>query len=324
MTGAAPEPLPERPRYTRYTLRLRPAVAGAAAAPGSAPGAPADDDWSGAAAYRRTADPQALEYAHPEAVALLRGLQPAGWQEEEGGHTLVFWLREGDEAAADAVQALARLGTLGQLEVAPELPGWEDEWRRFHTPHRVGRLYLRPPWHPPRPGLLDVVVEAGRAFGTGGHASTRQCLAEIQEVATGPLLDLGCGSGVVSLAALRLGFAPVWGMDIDPVAVHEAAGNAALNGLAPILLVGDAADPGTPLPAAGTVVANLALRPILRLAQRWAPGAAGDLAAPGPKNLLLAGLLVEQGEEAAAAFPGFAVVARREEGEWLMLHLRRR
>jgi ribosomal protein L11 methyltransferase len=289
-----------------------------------ASGAPDDDDWTGAAAYRHAADPEALEYAYPAAVALVQGLRPAGWQVEDDGDTLIFWLPEGDEAGAAAVEALARLGALGRLEATCERPGWEDEWRRFHTPHTVGRLYLRPPWCPARHDLLDVVVEAGRAFGTGGHASTRQCLAEIQEVAPGPLLDLGCGSGVVALAALRLGFAPVWGLDIDPVAVHEAASNAALNGLSPTLLVGDATDPGRPLPAADTVVANLALRPIMHLARRWAPEAANIVPALRPAHLLLAGLLVEQGDDAAAAFPGFEVVARREEGEWLMLRLHRR
>ena len=139
----------------------------------------------------------------------------------------------------------------------------------------IGRLYVRPPWYPARDDLLDVVVEAGLAFGTGGHASTRQCLELIQTLAPGSLLDLGSGSGVVSFAALRLGFAPVTGIDIDPVAVHAAAGNAAMNGLAPTFLVGDATDPAYPLPAADVVVANIALRPILRLAQRWRPANGG-------------------------------------------------
>ena len=137
---------------------------------------------------------------------------------------------------------------------------------------------MRPPWYPARDDLLDVVVEAGLAFGTGGHASTRQCLELIQTLTPGSLLDLGWGSGVVSFAALRLGFAPVTGIDIDPVAVHAAAGNAAMNELAPTFLVGDATDPAYPLPAADVVVANIALRPILRLAQRWRPADGGGAA----------------------------------------------
>jgi ribosomal protein L11 methyltransferase len=178
---------------------------------------------------------------------------------------------------------------------------------------------VRPPWYPARDDLLDIAVEAGLAFGTGGHASTRQCLELIQAVTPGSLLDLGSGSGVVSFAALRLGFAPVTGIDIDPVAVHAAAGNAAMNGLAPTFLVGDATDPSYPLPDADVVVANIALRPILRLAERWR----ADGAAP-PAELLLSGLLVEQAEEALAAHPGFTESARADDGTWLTLRLTRR
>jgi len=309
--------------YTRYTLRLRPAATAAQAAAAVPSEALPVDDWSGAAAYVSGADPAALDYAHPEAVDIIRALQPAGWQEADGGDTLTFWLAEGAEAGEPAVPALARLGALGALEVSREQPGWEDAWRRFHEPRVVGRLCVRPPWYPARDDLLDVVVEAGLAFGTGGHASTRQCLEEIQDIPPGSLLDLGSGSGVVSFAALRLGFAPVCGVDVDPVAVHAAAGNAALNELSPTFLVGDATEPGYALPAADTVVANIALNPILRLARRFAPGADGGAPELRPAHLLLAGLLVEQGEQAAAAFPDYETTSRREDGTWLMLHLTR-
>ncbi len=135
------------------------------------------------------------------------------------------------------------------------------------------------------------------------------------------------------------------GIDIDPVAVHAAAGNAAMNDLAPTFLVGDATDPGYPMPAADVVVANIALRPILRLAERWRPaeGATGAGAEPGampsspgrpgppagrpsppPAELLLSGILVEQAAEALAAFPAFSEAARTDDGTWVTLHLTRR
>ena len=309
-----------RPRYTRYALRLAPP------GPAGAPVRPDPiDDWSGAAAYAPGPDGQALDYAEPQAVAAILGLQPAGWQEEDGGRTLVFWLEDGAEADAETAQALKRIGALGRLEVVRERPGWEDAWRRFHKPHVIGRLYVRPPWYPAREDLLDIAVEAGLAFGTGGHASTRQCLELVQTLTPGSLLDLGSGSGVVSFAALRLGFAPVTGIDIDPVAVHAAAGNAAMNELAPTFLMGDATDSAYPLPAADVVVANIALRPILRLAERWLPAATGTAGGDSPPaQLLLSGLLVEQADEALAAFSAFAEVARVDDGTWLTLHLTRR
>jgi ribosomal protein L11 methyltransferase len=302
------------------------------AAAGLAAAAPYDD-WSGAAAYHSGPDPQALDYADPRAVAAVLALQPAGWQEDDDGRTLVFWLEDGVVAEAETAAALRRLGALGRLEMRREPPGWEDSWRRFHRPHVVGKIQVRPPWYPPRDDLLDVAVEAGRAFGTGGHASTYQCLELLQALTPASLLDLGCGSGVVSLAALRLGFAPVTGIDIDPIAVHAAAGNAAMNGLEPTLLVGDATDPALALPQADVVVANIALRPILRLAERWqaqggAAGRAADVASgaatPLPYELLLSGLLVGQADEVLAAFAPFTETARADDGTWLTLHLSRR
>ncbi|MEZ5126399.1 MAG: 50S ribosomal protein L11 methyltransferase [Thermoleophilia bacterium] len=277
------------------------------------------DDWSGAAAHARRPDPAALNYLHPEATALIESLQPAGWQEQDGGHTLIFWLEEGrDEAAEQAT--LKALGRLGTLIAEPEPEGWDEAWKQYHTPHAVGRLYLRPPWFPARDDLLDVVVDPGQAFGTGGHATTRQCLAALHEISPGSLLDLGSGSGVVSLAALRLGFAPVWGIDNDPAAVEAALLNAAANDLAPEFWVGDVTDPANDLPAADVVVANLALQPILRLARRFAASGAGS-GVPLPAHLLLAGLLVEQSDAAAAAFPAFRVAAQTVDDMWAMLHL---
>lgn len=297
--------------YTRYTLRLPRAPAAAAPAL-----EPEPDDWSGSAAYASGADP--ADYAHPDAAALVASLQPSGWQEEDDGDALVFWLEDDAAAGERARDALARLARLGALTAEPQEPGWETAWQEFHRPQTVGRLFVRPPWCEARPGLLDLVVDAGQAFGTGGHATTRQCLEELQELTPGSLLDLGCGSGVVSLAALLLGFAPVWGVDFDAVAVRAAGENAARNGLAPDLRVADATDLSCALPAAHVVVANIALRPILKLAPRFGPGGSQS---PGPAHLLLAGLLVGQADEAVAAFPAYREYVRREDGEWALSHL---
>ncbi len=327
-----------RPAYTRFTLRLLPGVEppgpayAAAGVAGSRQALSAEalleagvqpDDWSGAAAHARGVDPEALDYLHPEAVALVRELQPGGWQTDDARHVLTFWLEEGDEESPEVAGRLARLRAFGDLHAAPEAPGWEFAWRRFHKPHAVGRLYLRPPWYPARDDLLDVIVDAGLAFGTGGHATTRQCIEEIQDIEPGPLLDLGSGSGVVAFAALRLGFSPVWGVEIDPLAVRASRENARRNGLAPELLVGDATDPAFRLPAAGTIVANIALAPILRLARRFDRREAGE-GVLRPGNLVLAGLLVEQADRAAAAFPDYEIVGRRDDGMWITLRLRRR
>ena len=108
---------------------------------------------------------------------------------------------------------------------------WRERWRSYHRPAVVReRLTVRPPWEPPGTTPLDVVIDPGQAFGTGAHATTRLCLELLLEVGPpGSLLDLGCGSGVLAIAAARLGFAPVVAVDNDPAAVAAANANAALN-----------------------------------------------------------------------------------------------
>ena len=107
--------------------------------------------------------------------------------------------------------------------------GWEDEWRAFHHGVRVGRCWVGPPWEEPPHEAVAVVIDPGRAFGTGAHATTRLCLELLQAVEPTGLLDVGCGSGVLSVAAAKLGFAPVYAVDIDEVSLETTRANAAAN-----------------------------------------------------------------------------------------------
>jgi ribosomal protein L11 methyltransferase len=110
--------------------------------------------------------------------------------------------------------------------------GWADGWRAFHHGVRVGRCWVGPPWEEPPSDALAVVIDPGRAFGTGAHATTRLALELLQDVEPTSLLDVGCGSGVLSVAAAKLGFAPVTAVDIDDVALETTRANAAANGVA--------------------------------------------------------------------------------------------
>ena len=107
--------------------------------------------------------------------------------------------------------------------------GWEDEWRRFHQPVRVGALWIGPPWLEPDADATPVVIDPGRAFGTGGHATTRLCIELLETVAPASLLDVGCGSGVLAIAAAKLGFVPVVAVDTEEAAVEATLANAARN-----------------------------------------------------------------------------------------------
>ncbi|MGO8683938.1 MAG: 50S ribosomal protein L11 methyltransferase [Thermoleophilia bacterium] len=292
---------PAEAAYTRYTLRLFSGYEGAPAAAAGPGGA-------------------AVEEAYLKVHALLGELAVGGWQENDDGSEVVFWLPAQEAAPA----ALTQLRACGSLTASPEAPGWRDQWRRFHQPVVVGELYVRPPWHPPRPGCLDLVVDVGLAFGTGAHVTTRECLQALCALPRGSLLDLGTGSGVLALAALRLGFAPVYALDNDPAAIAAAKENAVTNGLDPILLLADLTNPDLSLPETEAVIANLTLSPILALAGRCAAPVSGQLVGRiwRPQHLVLAGLLTTQVDEAIAAFsPAFAAQERLLLGDWALVHL---
>src|SRR5205085_4629975 len=192
---------------------------------------------------------------------------------------------------------------------------WYDGWKEFHRPVVVGgRLRVRPPWEAPGDDdLADVVIDPGMAFGTGAHATTRMCLELLLELEPGgPFADLGCGSGVLAIAAARLGWGPVAAFDHESAAVEAAAANAASNGVAIETRRWDLRRDA--VPSAPTVAANL-LRPLLlELADRM-PSA--------PARLVAGGLLVDEADDVAAAFAarGLAERERRMDGEWAALLL---
>jgi ribosomal protein L11 methyltransferase len=145
-------------------------------------------------------------------------------------------------------------------------PGWEDAWRAFHRPAVIDGLWIGPPWGSPPPDLVAVVIDPGRAFGTGAHATTRLCVQLLSELPGGSLLDIGCGSGVLAIAAAKLGFAPVIALDHDAAAVDATRRNAAANAVELDVRIADAL--GEPLPRAEGAVANIALEVVEAIASR--------------------------------------------------------
>lgn len=145
-------------------------------------------------------------------------------------------------------------------------PGWEERWREFHRPVWIGPLWIGPPWEEPPAGVVAVVIDPGRAFGTGSHPTTRLCLELLVELGDGSLLDIGCGSGVLSVAAARLGFAPVVAIDREAAAVDAARRNARANRVDVDVRRADVL--AAVLPTSDVAVANIDLRSVDKLGGR--------------------------------------------------------
>ncbi len=198
-------------------------------------------------------------------------------------------------------------------EQVPE--GWAERWKRFHAPVLVGgRLYVRPPWEEPpvRPGVVDLCIDPGQAFGTGAHRTTRLCLELLLELEPRrSLADLGCGSGVLAIAAARLGFSPVVAVDSDRGAVAAARANAVANGVTLDRIERLDLRRERP-PACAVVCANLMLPLLVRVAELL-PGT--------PQALVASGLMAGEEERAVAAFAPLRERRRLSDRGWSALLL---
>lgn len=253
------------------------------------------------------------------ALAELLVLAPGGVEEVDVAPGIVEYAIYGAEGEIpDLGEVDAAVGGgLVEVSTSQVADDWPDRWREFHQPVRIGRLALRAPWHAPE-DALEVVIDPGQAFGTGAHPTTRLCLELLQELqpagGRGPIVDLGCGSGVLAIAAAKLGWEPVDGYDHEAESVAATTDNAAVNGVTVGAHRWDLRR--DPVPEAPTVLANL-LRPLLiELSER--------LVAP-PRTLVASGLLDHEADEVAAAFARHRLREhdRRESEGWAALLLQR-
>lgn len=225
--------------------------------------------------------------------ARLLELFPEGIEEVDAREAVELVVYTDDLGEARLRQAF------GQVSSEAVAPGWEDRWRDFHRPVRAGGLWLGPPWQTPPQDEPAVIVDPGRAFGTGAHPTTRACIELLAGLERGSLLDAGCGSGVLAVAAVRLGFAPVLALDVDPTAVAAARNTARQNGVS--LSVRQADVLRDDLAPADVVVANVELRLVEALLGRLHGGVA-----------VTSGYLADEAPNA----PGWEVMRRVELEGW--------
>ncbi len=253
-------------------------------------------------------------------LAELLALSPAGVEEcaLPDGVEYVIYGPAGELPALHDVRAAAS-DVLIDVH-SEEIPdGWEERWKTWHKPVEVSagarRLRVRPPWETVADRGVDLVVDPAQAFGTGAHGTTRLCLELLLTLEPGgPFADWGCGTGVLAIAAAKLGFDPVAAVDHDPLALDATAGNAGANGVdVRIERVNLREAPG---PYAPTVCANL-LRPLLLDVAR--------LMDRPPERLIASGLLREEADQVAAAYAlhGLVERERRHCEQWSALLMSR-
>lgn len=176
---------------------------------------------------------------------------------------------------------------------------WRDRWKAFHQPVRVGPLWIGSPWHDPPPDATAVVIDPGRAFGTGAHPTTQLCVELLLELEPASAVDFGCGSGVLSIVAAKLGFAPVIALDADENAVAATTANAAANGVEVDARRANVLDEEAP--DARVAIANITRPSVEALAQRLRS-----------QSLVTSGYLPTDD----AALPGFKHLRRITRAGW--------
>jgi ribosomal protein L11 methyltransferase len=253
-------------------------------------------------------------------LAELLELAPGGVEEDRGGDWIEYAIY-GPPGEVPALPELRAAAGEGLVEISStEIPDdWADRWRDFHEPVSVagGRIVVRPSWESTAgpASAVDIVVDPGQAFGTGAHATTAMCLELLLELAdsgeaSGALADLGTGSGVLAIAAAKLGWAPVLGCDSEAAALDAAARNAAANDVELTLERVNLRE--QPPPPAPVLVANLTA-PLLE-------AVAARIAEP-PRAVVCSGLLGTEAARVRAALvaAGVEVVAERASGDWAAL-----
>ncbi len=223
-----------------------------------------------------------------------------------------------DAVLAQLQQALDLAAPPGYRLERLQNQDWARAWRAHFQPRRYGtRLWVCPHGEtPPDPTAINLFLDPGLAFGTGNHPTTALCLewlaqADIREQT---VIDYGCGSGILGIAAIKLGAAQVWAVDIDPQALESTRSNATGNGVARHISTRLAAEALPSDRLADVLLANILANPLIELAEHFAA------LLPAGNRLVLSGILAEQAEAVSAAYRAcFEIIHIAQREEWVRI-----
>jgi ribosomal protein L11 methyltransferase len=277
-------------------------------------------------------------YGHQGVAIEQENIPPDEWDDGEAGPAQRLTIRAyipADSRAEDAKQRLE--SALGHMNLLYPMPvptyeivreeDWAEAWKAHYHPLRIGRrLHIRPRWVETgtSPEDVEIALDPGMAFGTGTHPSTQLCLQALEDwIEPGArVLDLGCGSGILAIAAAKLGASDVLALDIDPVAVDVARTNAEQNGVAQKVTVQDGSLEALIHSSRrfDLIVVNILAKVIIEMcAQRL-----GQVVRPGGKAIF-SGIIHNQAGEVEDALrqTGLVPYARRQEGDWVLIEAQR-
>ena len=277
-------------------------------------------------------------YGHQGVSIEQAGIPPDTWDESEVPPPQALLLRAyipDDEQLEDKKTALE--AALGHMRLMYPMPqpiyqvldseDWSEAWKAHYQPMRIGkRLLIRPLWIElePAPGDIEIALDPGMAFGTGTHPTTQLCLEALERLIepAQDVLDLGSGSGILAIAAAKLGARQVLALDIDPLAVSATAENARANGVGEKII----AQCGSLECVLGgarrfdLVTVNILARVILQLTEQGL----GEIVRPGGAAIF-SGIIDSQQEEVVAALErtGLQTYARHQQGDWMLIEAKR-
>jgi len=245
---------------------------------------------------------------------------PKGWV-----RFTCYVLVQDQEAVMSTLRAAVASVQEARVDARPLDPNWRESWKKYFLGFRASpRLWVRPPWEESQ-GQAEVVIEPGMAFGTGQHETTKLCLAALDRATSDDrdtrsleLLDVGCGTGILAIGAIRLGFQRAVGVDHDVDAVRIAVENADMNHVGQACAF--SATPIERVPGAyPIVVANIMAPPLIAMATPLSERVAGA------GRLFLSGILVHQAADVVSAYEerGLRHIRQDRAGDWVLLEFSR-